>query len=131
MKYPATTKGFLRPTRSETQPVTSFTELEAASATPSIAPSVTGGAPIAARKEGSAAVAVSCPRSERKLVTASAQTFRLSQRSRGAAAVEPAAAAAAIESFGVTRRSPPSAPGDGRAARACGRSPRWPDGGRG
>src|SRR2546422_8946205 len=94
-RYPATTKGFLRPTRSEIQPVRSFTELEAASATPSIAPSVTGGAPIAARKEGSAAVAVSCPRSERKLVTASAQKFRLSQRSRGTAAAvaEPPAAA--------------------------------------
>src|SRR3989442_11336371 len=90
MRYPATTKGFRRPTRSEIHPVTSFTELEAASATPSIAPRVTGGAPIAARKEGSAAVAVSWPRSERKLVTASAQTFRLSQRSRGdAVAVAP------------------------------------------
>src|SRR5579885_2126176 len=77
-KYPATAIGLRRPARSETHPDTSLASVAMPSARPSTRPSAAAETPRAVRKPGRTVVTISCPTSERRLVSPMPKTFRLS-----------------------------------------------------
>src|ERR1700690_2598582 len=72
--------------RSASQPPASFAKLEKPSATPSMMPSATAGAPRVARNAGSREVAASWPQSEKRMARPMPRTPRVSQREGGAVA---------------------------------------------
>src|SRR5271169_1579824 len=75
--------------RSASQPPASFAKLEKPSATPSMMPRATAGAPRLARNAGRREVAASWPQSEKRLARPMPRTPRVSQREdEGAAGLD-------------------------------------------